>query len=124
MPGFVAAVNTSVTVTDGATELYYMSYIYGFLTGGAVYALLHRLFPARAVASFVQESPPARELRETAYGRWDVSLAETPQVLGAARTRGEKTPPQQYAESPEVMLYGDGLDASQGSASQSLKNRE
>lgn len=80
MPGFVAAVDTSVTVSPGATELYYMSYIYGLLSSGLVYAVLHRIFPAKALESFVRTAPSARELRELRLGEWDCTLAETPNV--------------------------------------------
>lgn len=80
MPGFVAAVDTSVTVSPGATELYYMSYIYGLLSSGLVYAMLHRIFPAKALDSFVRTAPSARELRELRLGEWDCTLAETPNV--------------------------------------------
>lgn len=122
MPGFVAAVNENVTVPDGATELYYMSYLYGFLTSGAVYALLHWVFPAPAVSRFVRDSPPAREVMKQTYGQWDVTLAETTRILEAAKGRGGKTSPQQVAESPEVKAYGDGLDAGQEMPSNPTRN--
>lgn len=80
MPGFVAAVDTSVSVSPGATELYYMSYIYGLLSSGLVYAVLHRVFPAEALESFIRTAPSARELREIHLGEWDCTLAETPNV--------------------------------------------
>ena len=80
MPGFVAAVDTSVTVSPGATELYYMSYIYGLLSSGLVYAVLHRVFPATALESFIRTAPSARELRELHLGEWDCTLAETPNL--------------------------------------------
>lgn len=86
MPGFVAAVDASVEVSDGATELYYMSYICGLLSSGLVYAVLHRLFPAEALESFVRTAPSARELREMHLGKWDCTLAETPIVQVDGRT--------------------------------------
>ncbi|KAH6668151.1 thiamine transporter [Plectosphaerella plurivora] len=101
LPGFVAAVNLNVTVTDGATELYYMSYVYGFLSSALVYSVLHRLFPAQAVASFVRDSPSPKELRAATYGAWDVTLAETSEHLGHAR--GEKV-----AVSPSLPHEGEG----------------
>ncbi|OLN87315.1 Uracil permease 2 [Colletotrichum chlorophyti] len=91
MPGFVTAVDTSVTVSEGATELYYMSYVYGLLSSGLVYALLHRLFPARALDSFVKNSPSARELQHLHQGKWDVTLAEATGVLESNSTRIEGT---------------------------------
>lgn len=80
MPGFVAAVDASVKVSPGATELYYMSYIYGLLSSGLVYALLHWAFPAEALESFVSTAPSAREIREMHLGEWDCTLAETPNI--------------------------------------------
>nr|XP_036579909.1 ncs1 nucleoside transporter family protein [Colletotrichum truncatum]KAF6787665.1 ncs1 nucleoside transporter family protein [Colletotrichum truncatum] len=90
MPGFVAAVDTSFTVTDGATELYYMSYMYGLLSSCVVYAALHRVFPARNLDSFVKNAPSARELQEFHLGRWDITLAETPNVVDAWPEQGGK----------------------------------
>ncbi|RYO93043.1 hypothetical protein DL766_004346 [Monosporascus sp. MC13-8B] len=81
-PGFIAAVNPSVQVTDGATELYYMSYIYGFLSSGAVYAALHWAFPADACSAFVRDAPSAKEVRHGYLGKWDVVLSEMPAVVG------------------------------------------
>lgn len=80
MPGFIAAVDTSVTVSPGATELYYMSYVYGLLSSGLVYAVLHRVFPVKVLESFVRTAPSAKELRELHLGEWDCTLAETPRV--------------------------------------------
>lgn len=90
MPGFVAAVDTSVTVSPGATELYYMSYVYGLLSSGLVYAALHRIFPAKALESFVRTAPSARELRELHLGEWDCTLAETPNVQGVDGVLGHR----------------------------------
>ncbi|KAI8295953.1 ncs1 nucleoside transporter family protein [Colletotrichum sp. SAR11_240] len=88
MPGFVAAVDSSVTVSPGATELYYMSYVYGLLSSGLVYAVLHRVFPAKALDSFVKTAPSARELQEFHLGKWDVTLAETPNVVDVLSGHG------------------------------------
>ncbi|KAK2036173.1 thiamine transporter [Colletotrichum somersetense] len=90
MPGFVAAVDTSVTVSEGAIELYYMSYMYGLLSSGLVYALLHKVFPAKALDSFVKNSPSARELQHLHQGKWDVTLAETTDVLESNLRRREE----------------------------------
>lgn len=91
MPGFIAAVDTSVSVSPGAIELYYMSYIYGLLSSGLVYAVLHRVFPAKALNSFVRAAPSARELQEFHLGKWDVALAETPNVVDVVSGHGGKT---------------------------------
>ncbi|KAK2010864.1 NCS1 nucleoside transporter family protein [Colletotrichum eremochloae] len=90
MPGFVAAVDTSVTVSEGAIELYYMSYMYGLLSSGVVYALLHKVFPANALDSFVKNSPSARELQHLHQAKWDVTLAETTEVLDSNLRRREE----------------------------------
>ncbi|KAI3556416.1 hypothetical protein CABS03_03477 [Colletotrichum abscissum] len=91
MPGFIAAVDTSATVSEGATELYSMSYIYGLLSSGLVYALLHWLFPARSLNAFVKDAPSARELQGMQQSKWDVTLAETPELLEVLSGPGAKT---------------------------------
>lgn len=91
MPGFIAAVDTSVTVSNGATELYFMSYMYGLLSSGLVYALLHRFFPAKSLDRFVKEAPSARELQMLHQGKWDVTLSETPGILEMLSGQGGKT---------------------------------
>ncbi|KAK1544786.1 hypothetical protein CPAR01_02288 [Colletotrichum paranaense] len=91
MPGFIAAVDTSATVSEGATELYSMSYIYGLLSSGLVYALLHWLFPARSLNAFVKDAPSARELQGIQQSKWDVTLAETPELLEMLSGPGAKT---------------------------------
>ncbi|KAH7027208.1 thiamine transporter [Microdochium trichocladiopsis] len=76
LPGFIAAVDTSgiaETISDGAVELYYMSYIYGFLSAGAVYVLLHHVFPAAAVQGFLRTAPSRKVLEEAVDAEWDVA---------------------------------------------------
>ncbi|KAF7585301.1 hypothetical protein BBP40_011297 [Aspergillus hancockii] len=72
LPGFVAAVNLSVKVPDGATELYYCNYLYGFIASALTYAGLHRLFPARAVDEFVDMGATAREVQQDFESEWEV----------------------------------------------------
>lgn len=81
LPGFVAAVDPSTSVPAGATELYYLSYIYGFLSSGLVFALLHRIFPSRPHAEFVNQSVSSLQLRRTYRERWDVTLSRTLEIL-------------------------------------------
>ncbi|KAK8927179.1 Allantoin permease [Metarhizium anisopliae] len=81
LPGFVAAVDTSVSVTDGAAEMYYINYLYGFLSSATLYILLHWIFPAPAVEAFVREAPSSREIQRYYCNRWDIPLAETLQTL-------------------------------------------
>ncbi|KAL3437841.1 permease for cytosine/purines, uracil, thiamine, allantoin-domain-containing protein [Aspergillus tetrazonus] len=72
MPGFVAAVNTSITVSDAATELYYINYLYGFLVSAAVHAFLHWLIPDWKLHAFVTDNTPASEIQELSNARWDI----------------------------------------------------
>lgn len=71
LPGFVAAVNQSVQVPDGAVELYYLNYVYGFTSSMVLYALLHRIFPSRDLDEFVSEPTSARELQVRYSEKWD-----------------------------------------------------
>ncbi|KAK7417789.1 hypothetical protein QQZ08_011485 [Neonectria magnoliae] len=80
LPGFIAAVDKSVSVTDGATELYFLNYIYGFLSSAFVYSLLHRVFPDAKSDAFVRDSPSAKALQEHYQTRWEVTLAEMPDL--------------------------------------------
>ncbi|SPO07077.1 related to uracil permease [Cephalotrichum gorgonifer] len=76
VPGFIAAVNTSVKVSDAATELYYCNYLFGFLASGVVYWVLHLVFPAAEVDDFVRKSPSARTLQQSCRDDWE-AIAET-----------------------------------------------
>lgn len=76
LPGFIAAVNLSISISDGAVELYYLNYMYGFMASAFVYALLHRLVPDQKLDAFVQESPPAKEVQALYDDRWDITYAE------------------------------------------------
>ncbi|KAL2825672.1 hypothetical protein BJY01DRAFT_154684 [Aspergillus pseudoustus] len=71
MAGFVAAVNTSVTVSDEATELYYINYLYGFFVSAAVHTFLHWALPDRKLDAFVKDGTPAREVQAFYEARWD-----------------------------------------------------
>ncbi|KAI1205191.1 NCS1 nucleoside transporter family protein [Annulohypoxylon truncatum] len=71
LPGFIAAVNTSVIVPDGLTQLYYMSYLYGFLASFFAYALLHRIFPDASLDSFVNSGGSARQMMAVSREKWD-----------------------------------------------------
>ncbi|KAL4874958.1 permease for cytosine/purines, uracil, thiamine, allantoin-domain-containing protein [Aspergillus karnatakaensis] len=68
MPGFVAAVNTSITVSDGATELYYLNYLYGFLSSAAVHTFLHWAVPDKRLDAFVKDGMSARDLQRIYEG--------------------------------------------------------
>lgn len=76
LPGFIAAVDLTVTMPYGVTELYYLNYLYGFLSSGAVYALLHMVFPDARLKNFVETSGTPDQLRALYEERWDIVLAE------------------------------------------------
>ena len=71
MSGFIAAVNTSAVVSSGATELYYLSYLYGFCASGLVFVALHKIFPARSLDNFVKNGVSAEETRHYYRTKWD-----------------------------------------------------
>ncbi len=56
---------------DGATELYYLSYLYGFCTSGLVYILLHKLFPVASLDAFVNDGKTAAETMAYYRQKWD-----------------------------------------------------
>ncbi|POR39408.1 Uncharacterized protein TPAR_00411 [Tolypocladium paradoxum] len=88
LPGFISHVNGSVKVTDGAVQLFYLNYLYGFLASAVVYALLHWAFPAPALDDFVRDATSARELQQHYRDRWDSEPSDTPVWSGKA---GEPT---------------------------------
>lgn len=81
LPGFIAAVNLSVSLPAGMTELYYLNYLYGFVSSAVVYYLLHLIFPARDVDDFVKSAPSPREVQRHYTDRWEVDLSQASQVL-------------------------------------------
>ena len=81
IPGFIAAINDSVSVSSGLTELYNMNYLYGFLSSMVGYWLLHRIFPAPQLDYFVKEPEPASDVQSYFNDRWEVTLAQTSQIL-------------------------------------------
>lgn len=80
LPGFIAAVNLSITVADGAVELYYMNYLYGFLSSTLVYSLLHWALPDKKFDAFIKDSASAGELLELYHRRWELTVAEAESV--------------------------------------------
>jgi NCS1 family nucleobase:cation symporter-1 len=58
-----------------------MSYIYGFIASALVYALLHKVFPSKAQADFVNQPATSIEVRRLYEERWDVTLAETMDII-------------------------------------------
>ncbi|KAM0261428.1 hypothetical protein ACHAQJ_002281 [Trichoderma viride] len=88
LPGFIAAVNLSVPLPAGMTELYFLNYLYGFVSSAVVYALLHRIFPAKEVDDFVRNAPSAKEVQRHYTDRWEVDLSQAAQVLSDDDTSG------------------------------------
>ncbi|KAL6863604.1 permease for cytosine/purines, uracil, thiamine, allantoin domain-containing protein [Trichoderma novae-zelandiae] len=72
LPGFIAAVNLSVSLPEGMTELFYLNYLYGFLSSAGVFVFLHWIFPARDVDRFVRTSPSPREVQQFYSDRWEL----------------------------------------------------
>lgn len=79
LPGFVAALNTSIIVSEGAVEIYYMNYLYGFLSSALVYFLLHWAVPDKKMDNFVKSSVSAHELQQLYDDRWQVTIGQTPE---------------------------------------------
>ncbi|KAK8111707.1 uncharacterized protein PG998_008164 [Apiospora kogelbergensis] len=71
LPGFIAAVNPAIGVPAGATNLYNLSFIYGFVASGVLYSLLHVAFPARALDAFIVNSMTAGQARRHYREKWD-----------------------------------------------------
>jgi NCS1 family nucleobase:cation symporter-1 len=75
----VAALNTSIIVSDGAVELYYMNYLYGFLSSAFVYFLLHWVVIDKKLDAFVKSGFSARELQQLYDDRWQLTMGQTPE---------------------------------------------
>ncbi|KAK6212819.1 hypothetical protein LQW54_004908 [Pestalotiopsis sp. IQ-011] len=71
LPGFIASINTSISVSDGAIELYYLNYLYGFLSSAGCFALLHWVFPDACVDAFVKGSESVKEIMYQHHLVWD-----------------------------------------------------
>lgn len=73
MPGFVASVQTDVSIPIGLTHLYYICFLVGFAISASVYCLLHFVFPARMSEEFVKDGASAAFLMQEYRDRWEVS---------------------------------------------------
>ncbi|KAH8655434.1 NCS1 nucleoside transporter family protein [Xylariales sp. PMI_506] len=71
LPGFIAAVNTNVTVPAGVTELYYLNYLYGFLSSALVYIVLHTAFPAPTLDAFVKDNMTPEQTMNYYRQKWE-----------------------------------------------------
>jgi len=79
LPGFIAAVDTAIITNDGAVEVYYPNYLYGFLSSAFVHSLLHWAVPDKKLNAFVKGSVSASELQRLYNGRWQVIIGQTPE---------------------------------------------
>jgi nucleobase:cation symporter-1, NCS1 family len=70
-PGFLASVSPGITVPIGFTHLYYLCFLTGSSISAVVLTLLHYIFPAHALQSFVTESPSPKEVMAIYQDRWD-----------------------------------------------------
>ncbi|KAJ5887707.1 Allantoin permease [Penicillium taxi] len=77
LPGFVAYVNTNVTVPIGLTHLYYICFLSGFVISSAVYIALHFAFPDRSIQDFIKTSPSAETLMKNYRAQWDEGVEVT-----------------------------------------------
>lgn len=76
-----------MTVSDGAIELYYTNYLFGFLASVLVYSLLHLIWPAQHLDAFVRDSPSAESLQQTYREQWEC-------VATAQMTNGLENAPE------------------------------
>lgn len=98
LPGFIAAVDAAVTVSPGATRLYLMNYLYGFLSSGLVYTVLHWVFPAGRLDAFVRNAGTPGELqRENRQRLEHLSLENA----------SSKSDPGEVTEPVDVAHVGD-----------------
>ncbi|KAF2009429.1 NCS1 nucleoside transporter family protein [Aaosphaeria arxii CBS 175.79] len=81
MPGFVASVNKSISIPDSLIQLYFMSYIYGFFSSAVVYVVLHVVFPAPSLDTFVKSEASATETIQKSKANWE-NLDYRPWAVG------------------------------------------
>lgn len=79
LPGFIAAVNLSITISDSAIELYYMNYLYGFLSSALMYSVLHWTVPNKSLDAFVKGSTSSGELQRLYSDNWDITVGHAPE---------------------------------------------
>jgi NCS1 family nucleobase:cation symporter-1 len=76
MPGFVASIDTSLTVPIGLTHLYYICFLAGFAISATIFCILHWVFPANDVVHFVASISSPKLLMAGYQDRWDVEDSE------------------------------------------------
>ncbi|RFN55296.1 hypothetical protein FIE12Z_549 [Fusarium flagelliforme] len=76
MPGFIAAVNPSVQISDGAIELYRLNYLFGFMISAVVYYVLHLVVPERKLDEFVKDGISAQETQQKYHESWNMPYTD------------------------------------------------
>jgi nucleobase:cation symporter-1, NCS1 family len=90
LPGFIAAVNTSVMVADGATELYYINYLFGFLVSGLVFIVLHKVFPSQQLDAFVRQTESPEDTVVWFQQKWDDTDHETTSAITGSASKDDE----------------------------------
>jgi hypothetical protein len=97
MPGFLSAVSPGITVSTGATRLYYMCFLVGSLISALVFVGLHHFVPAKAHKAWVEQQQQAdggkwREVMMYYREKWDAlavvqgSMARDADIKGLDET--------------------------------------
>lgn len=68
-------------VSDNAVKLYYMNYLYGFLSAAVVYSSLHWIISDNRIDRFVRQDSTPKELQQLYSDRWDVTVGESPESV-------------------------------------------
>ena len=76
-----------------------MNYLWGFLSSGFVYFLLHWIIPSKSLDDFVKGNASMKELQELYRGRWDVIEAASSEAFN------EEVTTQQKKDSDSVIAY-------------------
>ena len=80
MPGFISAVNTSITIPIGCTRLYYICFLNGFAISSVVFITLHRFFPAPMQKDFVDSPVDKRQVMREYQEKWDMTEVTVEQI--------------------------------------------
>lgn len=76
MPGFLASVDTSISVPTALIHLYYICFLVGFCLSATVFCLLYYIFPPSEVMDFI-DSNSAKSLMADYQDRWDGEVSNT-----------------------------------------------
>ncbi|KAE8149174.1 permease for cytosine/purines, uracil, thiamine, allantoin-domain-containing protein [Aspergillus avenaceus] len=73
LPGFVVTIDPSITVPVALTRMYYICFLTGAAISAIVFTVLHCIFPASGVQSFVKTAPASEVLMREYRQQWDNS---------------------------------------------------